>query len=65
MRTRAVAYDSQVVVPVPHTLRDAVREAASRLLMSQNSYMRAAIVSRLQADGIQLPQQNFSSLVQR
>jgi hypothetical protein len=44
-------YDAHLTTPVPKALQVAVAKAASTHLMSGNSYVRAALLAKLRADG--------------
>lgn len=46
-------YDAQLTTPVPKALQTAVAKAASTHLMSGNSYVRAALLAKLRADGFE------------
>jgi predicted HicB family RNase H-like nuclease len=43
--------DGHLTVPVPRSVNDAVAAAASKNLMSANSYIRGAVLAKLRADG--------------
>ena len=52
MMTRPVKYDSRLVVLCPAELPRAIKAAADARLQRSAEYIRAAILARLQADGV-------------
>lgn len=52
-KIRASPYDAHLTTPVPRALQVAVAKAASTHLMSGNSYVRAALLAKLRADGFE------------
>ena len=52
MMTRPVKYDARLVVLCPAELPRAINVAAAARLQRPAEYIRAAILARLQADGV-------------
>jgi predicted HicB family RNase H-like nuclease len=48
------AYGPRLNVPVTTPLIDAVASAAAKQLTSMNSYVRSAVLAKLQSDGIKI-----------
>jgi hypothetical protein len=64
MMTRPVKYDARLTVLCPAELPRAINAAAAARLQRPAEYIRAAILSRLQADGVAIgtPQPDESSM---